>query len=198
MFQMQAISLSEFDRSHAMAIAGALTLAMLGGCATVTATEDKAAPPLAPMPATDTTLPRAIPVVRQSRYTLVELVPETAQRDLLLQVVDITLPPSPQTTVGEGLQYLLRHSGYRLCTDGAARSELYAQPLPAAHMHLGPLTLRDALLTMAGSAWGLYVDDVSRQVCFHLASEASAEGTGSTCTLPPRADLATEHHRERP
>ncbi|WDJ24476.1 PilL N-terminal domain-containing protein [Xanthomonas campestris pv. raphani] len=195
---MQAISLSEFDRSHAMAVAGALTLAMLGGCATVTATEDKAAPPLAPMPATDTTLTRAIPVVRQSRYTLVELVPETAQRDLLLQVVDITLPPSPQTTVGEGLQYLLRHSGYRLCTDGAARSELYAQPLPAAHMHLGPLTLRDALLTMAGSAWNLSVDDASRQVCFHRAAEVSAEGTAGTCTLPPLAGLAPEHRMERP
>ena len=39
-------------------------------------------------------------------------------------------------------------------------------PLPAAHLHLGPMTLRDALLTLAGSAWELHADDRARQICF--------------------------------
>jgi type IV pili sensor histidine kinase/response regulator len=38
--------------------------------------------------------------------------------------------------------------------------------LPAAHLRLGPLFLRDALLTLAGPAWELQVDDVTRRVCF--------------------------------
>jgi len=33
-----------------------------------------------------------IPVVRSGRYTLVELEPAAAQRDLLLQVVEVALP----------------------------------------------------------------------------------------------------------
>ncbi|WP_144423674.1 hypothetical protein [Xanthomonas graminis] len=80
----------------------------------------------APSPAIGATPQSGIPVVRQGRYTLLELVPEAAQRGLLL-VIDITLPPSPRTTVGEGLQYLLQHSGYKLCADYAAGSVLYAQ-----------------------------------------------------------------------
>ena len=44
--------------------------------------------------------------------------------------------------------------------------ELYALPLPAVHLHLGPMTLRDALLTLAGPAWELHADDRARQICF--------------------------------
>jgi hypothetical protein len=47
--------------------------------------------------------------------------------------------------------------------------ELYALPLPAAHLHLGPMTLRDALLTLAGPAWELHADDRARQICFRAA-----------------------------
>jgi type IV pili sensor histidine kinase/response regulator len=43
---------------------------------------------------------------------------------------------------------------------------LHGLPLPAAHRQLGPLFLRDALLTLAGPAWDLTVDDVARQLCF--------------------------------
>ncbi|MCC4607833.1 PilL N-terminal domain-containing protein [Xanthomonas campestris pv. zinniae] len=195
---MLPIPLPECHRRSCASVAGALTLVLLSGCASTPATEDKVMAPQATSPAIGATPSSTIPVVRQGRYTLVELVPETAQRDLLLQVIDITVPPSPQATVGDGLQYLLRYSGYRLCADDAAGSVLYAQPLPAAHIRLGPLTVRDALLTLAGSAWSLSVDDVSRQMCFHRAAEATAEGTGSTGTAPPLADLATEHRMERP
>lgn len=104
-------------------------------------------------------------MVRYGRYTLVELAPPAAQRDLLLQVVDVAMPKEARATVGDGLRHLLQRSGYRLC-ETAQTSGLYALPLPAAHLHLGPLTLRDALLTLAGPAWDLEVDDHIRQVCF--------------------------------
>jgi len=58
-----------------------------------------------------------IPVVRQGRYTLVELEPTAAQRDLLLQVVEVALPQGVQVTVGDGLRHVLKRSGWRLCEE---------------------------------------------------------------------------------
>lgn len=109
--------------------------------------------------------PAAIPVVRYDRYTLIELVAEPAQRDLMQQIVEITVPPTLDATVGDALHHVMLRSGYRLCANVEAMT-LYTLPLPAAHLHLGPLTLRDALLTLAGPAWDLSVDDAFRQICF--------------------------------
>jgi conjugative transfer region protein (TIGR03748 family) len=102
---------------------------------------------------------------RQGRFALVELEPSVGQRDLLEQVVETDAPNSLHATVGDGLRHLLARSGYRLCESDAAAT-LYALPLPAAHLQLGPMTLRDALSTLAGSAWKLSVDEVARVVCF--------------------------------
>jgi hypothetical protein len=72
--------------------------------------------------------------------------------------------------------------------------ELYALPLPAAHLHLGPMTLRDALLTLAGPAWELHADDRARQICFERpgdsaviepASEPTAAEAVQTFPLAP-------------
>ncbi|MEL7844931.1 integrating conjugative element protein pill, pfgi-1, partial [Pseudomonas aeruginosa] len=52
----------------------------------------------------------------------------------------------------------LKRSGYGLCETAHAVIELYALPLPAAHLHLGPMTLRHALLTLAGPSWELHAD----------------------------------------
>lgn len=124
-----------------------------------------------PSAITTDTEPPSAPVVRYDRYTLVELVAEPAQRDLMQQIVDITVPPTLDATVGDALHYVLLRSGYRLCTNAEATT-LYTLPLPAAHLHLGPLTLRDALLTLAGPAWDLFVDDAFRQVCFERGQPA--------------------------
>ncbi|MFY3701365.1 PilL N-terminal domain-containing protein [Achromobacter xylosoxidans] len=110
--------------------------------------------------------PEYIPVVRYGRYTLVELAPTAAQRDLLLQTINVTMPEGVGATVGDGLRHVLKRSGYGLCQTAHALIELYALPLPAAHLHLGPMTLRDALLTLAGPAWELHADDRARQICF--------------------------------
>ncbi len=107
-----------------------------------------------------------VPVARYGRYTLVELTPQAAQQNLLLQVVDVSMPSTPHETVENGLRYVLQRSGYSLCDDDPKSTELYQLPLPAAHLQLGPIFLRDALLTLAGPAWELQVDDRARQVCF--------------------------------
>lgn len=142
------------------------------GCATSAASPAQpsmaaADAPDAPQTQTSPVLPPGfVPVVRQGRYTLVELTPDLGQRDLMQQVVDVSIPPTFDATVGDALRYILLRSGYRLC-DTSDASALYALPLPAAQLHLGPLALRDALLTLAGSdAWELSIDDAGRQVCF--------------------------------
>ncbi|MDF8361322.1 MULTISPECIES: PilL N-terminal domain-containing protein [Pseudomonadota] len=154
---------------------GLLWSVLAGGCATTNA-------PVAPdtidevsvVPAPEA--PEYIPVVRYGRYTLVELAPTAAQRDLLLQTIDVAMPEDARATVGDRLRHVLKRSGYGLCQTAHAVIELYALPLPAAHLHLGPMTLRDALLTLAGPAWKLHADDRARQICFERSDEgASAE-----------------------
>lgn len=131
---------------------------LLSGCAT-TSTEP---PPTATAPPLSH---EWVPVARYGRYTLVEMVPRPAQHDLLQQVVEIAIPPTLDATVGDAMRHVLLRSGYRLC-DSADAAALHALPLPATHLYLGPLLLRDVLLTLAGPAWALSVDDGTREVCF--------------------------------
>ncbi len=115
-------------------------------------------------------VPEFIPVVRYGRYTLVELAPVSAQQDLLLQVVDVAVPDTRTATVGDAIRHVLLRSGYQLCSNSEIAT-LNALPLPVSHYRLGPLLLRDALLTLAGPAWDLEVDDGARRICFTRAAQ---------------------------
>ncbi len=107
-------------------------------------------------------------VVRYDRYLLVSTDPMAAQRDPLLQIIDIRIPSSLHPTVADALRYTLKQSGYSLCATGPANGVLYRQPLPAVQYQLGPMRLRTALQVMAGPARQLEVDDVQRVVCHSL------------------------------
>lgn len=161
---MSAIRLRHPARRLALTAVALLTIALAAGCAT----RSIAPATIEPEPEARTQpMPDGwIPVARYGRYTLVELVPEAAQHDLLLQVIDVSMPATLPATVGDALRYVLLRSGYRLCENDAQAGALYQFPLPAAHLYLGPLTLREALLTLAGSAWELRIDDTARRVCF--------------------------------
>ena len=164
--------------------AGLLAAALASGCATTTA-------PLVPdaiegvSSAPEPDAPEFIPVVRYGRYTLVELAPSAVQRDLLLQTIDVSMPEDARATVGDGLRHVLKRSGYQLCETAHAVTELYALPLPAAHLHLGPMTLRDALLTLAGPAWELHADERARQICFE---RPGGSATAEHAHEPPAAE----------
>lgn len=82
------------------------------------------------------------------------------------QIIDVTMPPSLTSTVRDALHYVLIRSGYQLC-DREDNRVFGTLPLPAAHMRLGPMTLRNVLQVLVGPAWVLEVDDMARQVCFH-------------------------------
>jgi conjugative transfer region protein (TIGR03748 family) len=128
------------------------------------------------------------PVIRSSRYTLIEFVPSGAQRDLLQQVVDITFPSNLTPSVGDALRYVLLRSGYRLCDDREELHVLDTWPLPAAHLHLGPLSLRDALQVLVGPGWRLEADETARRICF-------AANSASITSVPadnPRPRTTTE------
>ncbi len=103
--------------------------------------------------------------LRYGRYTLVSTEPTTEQRDLLAQIIDVSIPSSLNPSVQDALQYVLLRSGYALCPVTATVKVLFTRPLPAAHYRLGPIPLRRALQVLAGPAWQLTTDEVSRSVC---------------------------------
>lgn len=152
-------------------------ITLTAGCATSSAVPNQAPSGMQEPPASE-----SVPLVRYGRYRLIELTPELAQRDLMQQVIDVSIPATVDATVGDALRHVLLRTGYRFC-ESPVSTALYDLPLPAAHLHLGPLILRDALITLAGPAWDLDVDDVNRQVCFtrrlptdSTANTANAEG----------------------
>ncbi|WP_223553954.1 PilL N-terminal domain-containing protein [Pseudomonas sp. BF-R-01] len=104
--------------------------------------------------------------LRYGRYTLVSTEPTTEQRDLLAQIIDVYIPSSLSPSVQDTLQYVLQRSGYSLCPATEPVKVLFTRPLPAAHYRLGPISLRRALHVLAGPAWQLTTDEVSRSVCF--------------------------------
>ncbi|MGB3749197.1 MAG: PilL N-terminal domain-containing protein [Rhodanobacter sp.] len=161
---MPSLRLRHPARRLALVAAGLLVIVLATGCTTTAIAPATIEPE--PEARTQTMPDGWVPVARYGRYTLVELAPEAAQHDLLLQVIDVSMPATLPATVGDALRYVLLRSGYRLCEHHAQARALYLFPLPAAHLHLGPLTLREALLTLAGPAWDLKIDDTARRVCF--------------------------------
>lgn len=147
----------------------AVALSLVAACATTPATTSARSDAGA---STEPAFGQPIPVVRSGRYTLVEVVPERAQRDPMEQIVDVSIPATLMATVGEALRYVLLRTGYRLCEGHEDTRALDALPLPAAHLELGPLTLREALEVLIGSARELEIDEVERRVCVRLMGSA--------------------------
>lgn len=161
-----------------------LLAALTAGCATP--------PPPPPVPdEVAAPAPEYIPVVRYGRYILVELTPTAAQQDLLLQVVDVSIPDTLNANVADALRHVLQRSGYQLCNEPETDA-LNSLSLPAAHYHLGPLQLRDALLTLAGPARTLHVDYTARRVCFSQPLDPSAEVVPTPSDTAPLQGSAGE------
>ncbi|EKY8364198.1 TcpQ domain-containing protein [Salmonella enterica] len=131
---------------------------------------------------------RSPEVTREGRYTLVSVKSADAQREPLNQLIDITMPVSLVSSVGDGFRYLLFQSGYSLCGRyGADFAELLNRSLPAVQRRLGPVRLSEALQVVAGPAWRMTVDEVNREVCFVLrdAYLAQARPASSPVTAAP-------------
>ena len=123
----------------------------------------------------ETALANGQDVVRVDRYSLLQAKPTLDQQDLLSVIINIDVPAHVMT-VGEALNHLLQRSGFSLASINSsdpALPILLNQSLPMVHRHLGPISLRDALLTLAGPAWQLVEDPVNRMVSFQLLDKFS-------------------------
>lgn len=113
--------------------------------------------------------------MRVGRYMTSVSKPSLAQRDLLSQTIQVRFPLSVQT-VGDALHYLLRYSGYSLVDashQNAALKILLKKPLPWVDREFQSLSLKDALITLAGPAFTLSEDVLNREVNFPLKPEFS-------------------------
>jgi len=126
------------------------------------------------------------PQVRYGRYTLVNTAPETEQRDLMAQIIDVSIPGSMKPSVRDAMQYVVNRSGYSLCGPEQGHVNiLFTRPLPAAQYKLGPMSLRSTLQVLAGPAWQVKVDEVMRSVCFVLRPGYQLPESPRLATVPP-------------
>lgn len=120
--------------------------------------------------------PPEIPV---GRYSSVQALATPEQTDPLAAIVRVIFPESVDS-VGAAVAHALETSGYRVADDAAthaARSALFALPLPDVHRVLGPLPLRAVLETLAGPGYRLIEDPVHRLVSFERCGDRSAHRT---------------------
>ncbi|WP_175926356.1 PilL N-terminal domain-containing protein [Burkholderia cepacia] len=146
---------------------------LVAGCASVTPATPSPIPALSDAGQVTPAPESAAPAVRYGRYALIEVGVTASQHDLMQQIIDVTMPGADNATVGDALRYVLRRSGYRLCGGNDSVPSLFDWPLPAADLHLGPVTLHEALQALAGDAWQLAVDNATRTVCFSPVSGTS-------------------------
>ncbi|MBW1248787.1 PilL N-terminal domain-containing protein [Pseudomonas tolaasii] len=125
--------------------------------------------------------------LRYGRYTLVSTEPTTEQRDLLAQIIDVSIPSNLNPSVQEAMHYVLQRSGYSLCPASEPVKVLFTRPLPAVHYRLGPIPLRSALQVLAGPAWQLTTDEVSRSICFEQ-QKMEADVASITPVLPHQSE----------
>ena len=117
-------------------------------------------------PSPDTAL--SVDTLRTGRYRLTRTLPTREQANLLEQIVEITIASRFAPSVGDGIRHVLSRTGYSLCPENAQNQLLYSRELPAAHFAIGPLRLNTALQMLAGPAWRVEIDEVSRSICYHL------------------------------
>ncbi|MGR7483794.1 hypothetical protein [Klebsiella aerogenes] len=114
-------------------------------------------------------------MVHTARYTLVSLSPYDALRQPLHQIIHHTLlrhKKSSGLTRGDGLRAWLAGTGYGLCLPVSCDARLlYSSPLPNIWRSAGPMRIDAALQAIAGSAWIMTVEEVSRTVCFVPADQ---------------------------
>ena len=112
-------------------------------------------------------------LIQTDRYSAVEPEPTTGQEAPLLTMITIKYPRQVNT-VGQAIAYTLKRSGYRLAPQHAHDPNmqvLIKLPLPEVHRQLGPMTVKQVLKTLSGSAFMLVTDPVHRYISFEVVPE---------------------------
>lgn len=104
------------------------------------------------------------------RYMTVKNNVSVSQENPLEQTFQITFPASIQT-VGDAVRFILINTGYNfLSKDKLSHftGQLTEQQLPLSLRTLGPTTVEQGLLALAGNAYQLVIDPAHRLVTFRL------------------------------
>lgn len=151
-------------RKYSLLPVAATTALLLTACTPKSVTRPESAPVIPASPA-------PVEVVHTARYTLVSLVPDEALRYPLRQIATHSFPVPKNNgkllTRGDALHLWLTGTGYGLCLPVAEEArQLFSSPLPDIQRSPGPLRVDDALKVIAGPAWAMTVDEITRTVCF--------------------------------
>jgi len=111
------------------------------------------------------------------QYMTVANKPKPEQVDLLSQKIQVRFPQNIQT-IGDACNNLLKISGYSLIDvqhqNDALKTTLTKQ-LPLIDRDFGPMSLKDGLTTLVGSAFYLVSDPVNRTINFKLKPQYANE-----------------------
>ncbi|MFG6656230.1 response regulator [Scandinavium sp. M-37] len=123
--------------------------------------------------------PSPAEVVHTARYTLVNITPDEVLRQPLRQITRHTLPATKRhsaSTRGDALRAWLAGTGYGLCLPVSREARgLFSSPLPEVWRSTGPMRVESALQAIAGSAWKMSTDELTRTVCFQPVMPGMAE-----------------------
>ena len=111
------------------------------------------------------------------RYLTIMNKPTLAQTDLLSQIIQVRFPQNVQT-ISDAMNYLLKFSGYNLVELNKRSMDLkntLSKPLPTVDRDFGPMSLKDALITLIGPAFNLKQDILNRTIDFTLKPQFKRE-----------------------
>lgn len=105
--------------------------------------------------------------VHTDRYTLHSVAPRADQAAPMNAIINVSMGKDV-LTVGDAVREILKGSGYRWADNHEKDKLLDTLPLPSIVRELGPITVSDALRTVAGESWLLRSDDLNRVVWFEV------------------------------
>jgi conjugative transfer region protein (TIGR03748 family) len=109
-------------------------------------------------------------VTQVGRYLTISNKPRLSQQELLSQIIQVRFPQNIQT-IHEAMVYLLRFSGYDMISDNRMSKEFritLSKRLPLVDRELGPISLKDGLMVLAGPAFDLVEYPINREIDFQL------------------------------
>jgi type IV pili sensor histidine kinase/response regulator len=108
--------------------------------------------------------------VQTGRYITMAATYTAAQVNPLQETFTLTFPDSINT-IGAAMDYVLSNTSYKLLPINRRDDdlqELLKQKLPVADRKLGPITVQDGLIALAGNAYLMLIDPKHRYVSFAL------------------------------
>jgi len=108
--------------------------------------------------------------VQVARYTNISPVPSAVERDPLSSVVQMVFPKKIQH-LNQAFDYLMQRTGYKMApleNSDPLLPILLVSSIPEVHREIGPITIEEAMRTLAGEPWEFIVDPVNRLVSFEL------------------------------